>query len=1076
MNMSRIDLREIGTEGSSGADIGRVGAAASGSSSRCGPTRSSRAKVSETPHPCVKLRFASLNVGTMRGRASEVVETLTRRRIDICCVQESRWKGGSARFISGKDSRFKFFWSGEENGLGGVGILIAEKWVDSVLSVARLDSRIINMRFMIGKQLVNVFSIYAPQSGLSQEAKDVFYDSLQGHLTRVPENEFLTIGGDFNGHVGRFSQGFDGVHGNHGYGARNDEGTRILDLCVSLDLAVVNTFFTKSDSRLVTFKSGGNVSQVDYIMVRRSSMKMMRDAKVIGGEECVTQHKLLVADLALKTSLMKPRVFPPKRRLWKLTRPDVLAEYTGLVNTAIDSAQVLPGVENSWSVIKTSLTEACEKTCGWTRGGSPRHQETWWWNENVDVAVKAKRKAWKEWQNGGCKEAYLTAKRTAKSEVYRAKKSAAEEKFSDLRSNDKKNDIFKLARRMKDENCDVVGEKCIKDENGVIAFDDPSKLRVWKEHYEKLLNVEFPWDSDSLPDVPPIAGPPPRISADMVASTLKKMKSGKAPGPSGLVAEMLRCGSVALNELIAKLATEILTEGKIPSDWNLSYIINCFKGKGDALKCGNYRGLKLLDQVLKVIERIVESVLRSHVDIDDMQFGFMPGRGTTDAIFILRQLHEKFIGKRKNLYFIFIDLEKAFDRVPRRVLWWALRKFAVPEWLVRSVQAMYADAKSSVRVNGSYSPEFNVQVGVHQGSVLSPLLFIIVMDALSQELRTGCPWELLYADDLVIVAKSLDELTLKFSTWKQGIEAKGLRVNMAKTKVLCSTYQSARRNRSSGKHPCGVCHAGVGNNSIFCRKCGHWIHKACSGVKGRLLDDPDFVCRRCTNELPPSPGPEFTEVLHNGESLEVVQEFCYLGDVIGSSGGCYDAITARMKSAWKSFRELLPILSNRAISFRNRGHIFNSCVRSVLLYACETWPVTVADLNRLLRNDNLMVRWICGQKLSDRVPTAQLQAKLGISSIDAAIRKARLRWFGHTVRMEMDAWPKSIQALNIPGSAPRGRPQKRWIDCVNSDLQSLNLRKEDALDRLSWRSTIKSGHARVVQPSQMRKTRRKTEE
>ena len=154
---------------------------------------------------------------------------------------------------------------------------------------------------------------------------------------------------------------------------------------------------------------------------------------------------------------------------------------------------------------------------------------------------------------------------------------------------------------------------------------------------------------------------------------------------------------------------------------------------------GNYCGLKLTEQVMKILERTVVGLIRQLVSIDDSQFGFVPGRGTTDAIFVVRQLQEKYLAANKRLYMAFIDLEKAFDRVPRKVIWWALRKLGVEEWIVRLVQGMYANARSRVRVGEGYSEEFEVKVGVHQGSVLSPLLFIIVLEALSQEFRSGSP-------------------------------------------------------------------------------------------------------------------------------------------------------------------------------------------------------------------------------------------------------------------------------------------------------------------------------------------------
>ena len=115
-------------------------------------------------------------------------------------------------------------------------------------------------------------------------------------------------------------------------------------------------------------------------------------------------------------------------------------------------------------------------------------------------------------------------------------------------------------------------------------------------------------------------------------------------------------------------------------------------------------------------EKFSDSVIRSQVDINSMQFGFMPVWGTTDAIFILCQLQEKHLGKHKPLYFAFVDIEKAFDRVPRKALWWAIRRVGVEEWVIRAVKATCENAKSRVRANGQFNDEFNIKVGVHQGS------------------------------------------------------------------------------------------------------------------------------------------------------------------------------------------------------------------------------------------------------------------------------------------------------------------------------------------------------------------------
>ena len=110
--------------------------------------------------------------------------------------------------------------------------------------------------------------------------------------------------GDTNGHVGRSSSDYEGVHGGNGFVTRNSEGERILELGDAMDMIVCNTFFQKRDSRLITYSSGGNQSQIEYILTKKDDRKLISDVKVIPGEECALQHKLLVADM----NIGKPKV------------------------------------------------------------------------------------------------------------------------------------------------------------------------------------------------------------------------------------------------------------------------------------------------------------------------------------------------------------------------------------------------------------------------------------------------------------------------------------------------------------------------------------------------------------------------------------------------------------------------------------------------------------------------------------------------------------------------------------------------------------------------------------------------
>ena len=344
----------------------------------------------------------------MRGRSGEIVETLSRRNIDVCCLQEVRWRGASARIITGKDCEYKFFWVGNTKGIGGVGILVSKMWIDKIVDVNRVNDRLMMIKLLVGKRVVAVISTYAPQQGLSDVEKDKFYEDLISLVSKVGENDMLVIGGDFNGHVGKEANGYQGIHGGFGYGARNVEGERILEMGAALDMVVCNTFFKKQDSRLITYTSGPSKTQIDYILVRNTDKKFVKDVKVLAGEEVAQQHHLLVCSLVVHIGKEAKKSFTPKRKVWKLKDNITKTEFEDLFRTKSftrDGSMEDGNVEDLWASFVEDLLTSADTTCGWTKG-PPRHKVTWWWNENVEFAVKEKRRLWKIWKKGGSKEEY----------------------------------------------------------------------------------------------------------------------------------------------------------------------------------------------------------------------------------------------------------------------------------------------------------------------------------------------------------------------------------------------------------------------------------------------------------------------------------------------------------------------------------------------------------------------------------------------------------------------------------------------------------------------------------------------
>uniref|UniRef100_A0A914W1W0 Reverse transcriptase domain-containing protein n=1 Tax=Plectus sambesii TaxID=2011161 RepID=A0A914W1W0_9BILA len=306
--------------------------------------------------------------------------------------------------------------------------------------------------------------------------------------------------------------------------------------------------------------------------------------------------------------------------------------------------------------------------------------------------------------------------------------------------------------------------KTIKDSNGT-ALRRENKIRErWGEYFHTLLNEENA--QDACDETPPVSGPIHAITKAEVNLALWRMKNGKAVGPDGIPTEAWKaCGNTGVTWLTV-LFNRILESGKMPDAWRSSTITPIYKKKGDVQQCSNYRGIKLLSHTMKLWERVIDARLRAASEVAPNQFSFTPGCSTTDAIFALRILTEKHCEKRQPLHFAFIDMEKAYDRVPRELIWWALRKKRIPEQYVHIIQDMYSKAQAAVQTCYGKAAAFPVTVGVHQGSALSPYLFITVLDVIGEDLLEPAPWTMLYADDIVLCSRDQRDLERKLQKWK----------------------------------------------------------------------------------------------------------------------------------------------------------------------------------------------------------------------------------------------------------------------------------------------------------------------
>lgn len=961
-----------------------------------------------------KKRFmiGTWNVRTLSetSRIEQVRRVMAAHSLDVLGLSEVRWLSNGSTFLP---SGYRFIYAGHEaHRKNGVGILLSPKASCALLEYNAISDRIITARINSKFRKISIVQCYAPTEPDDDSVKDTFYDQLDSAISKIPTGDIKVFIGDFNAKVGNNNNNLQSVMGRHGLGTvRNNNGDRLVDFCARNRLFIGGTKFPHKDIHKYTWvcPSGRTHNQIDHVLMSKLFLGSLMDVKTRRRADIDSDHRLLVATLRFRPAAIKTRDRPVKFNTTRLLDRNIAHMYNEKLRTALLENQH----QNTWA----DVSSVCKVTARSVLGTQNCKVKPWIsdesWTEIQNrkrlhsERINAKTQAQKEQARSQYRQSSRRVRNLVRADREKYYNSIAEQAEQAANTGNLRG-VYSAIKQLSGNN--IRGTTILKAADGTELTSPEQQLERWRDFFslQASTNHNDHQEDDTLflttrrnPRRDISTDPP---SCSEVEDALNRMKNNKASGTDNIPAELLKYGASSLAQFLTPIIQEAWASDYIPDEWKEGIVVALPK-KGDLTQCKNWRGITILNAIGKVmatlilhrISPIVDQILRGE------QAGFRQGRSCADHINTLRIIIEQSAEYNTPLYLLFVDFERAFDTISRNSMWSALTYKGIPDKIVIMIRELYRDAQCRVRFNGNESRSFVPGTGVRQGCVLSPTLFLLLLDCVLEQTNRDAPfgirwtlsdflYDIDYADDICLMAHRFSDIEAKLSSLSENAKKVGLKINISKTKLMR-----------------------IGTDIV-------------------------------------------TPLIMNDQRIEDVDAFCYLGSKITKDGGSNADVTDRINKARVAFFSLSKIWRRNNISRKTKIRIFNCSVKSVLLYGCTTWSLTQATTRKIQTFINKCLRQIFNIHWPDRISNEALLQRANSLPVHIDIRKRKWTWIGHILRRPQTEIARTALDWNPQGQRRQGRPRNTWVRCLKQECLlarvSWNQTKTIARDRIRWREFV----------------------